>query len=85
MALTDYLVLHRPDVVILPGNSIIGGVSTGEINFGSIVNIFATSDKYSVGQNVAYRTDGQRLINLSRYQYAVIDEDKILYAETALP
>lgn len=81
MADTDYIILPKPSVIILPGNSLWNGVSTGEINFGSIVNIYGTSDKYAVGDNVAYITEGQKLINISRYQYAVIDEKNILYAE----
>lgn len=84
MALTDST-LPRYLVVILPGNSVTGDVSTGEINFGSIVNIFETSDSYAIGDNVAYITAGQKLINISRYQYAVIDEKNILYKEYILP
>ena len=79
------ITLPRYLVVILPGNSVTGDVSTGEINFGSIVNIFETSDSYAIGDNVAYITAGQKLINISRYQYAVIDEKNILYKEYILP
>lgn len=85
MADTDYIILPKPSVIILPGNSSLGAVSTGEINFGSIVNIYGTSDKYAVLDNVAYLTAGQILINISRYQYAIIDEKNILYAEEILP
>jgi len=84
MALTD-IILPKPLVVIFPGNSITGDVSTGEINFGSIVNIYDTSDGYAINDNVAYLTEGQRLINISRYQYAVIDEKNILYKEPVAP
>ncbi len=80
MALTDNT-LQKPMVVILPGDSITGEVSTGEINFGSIVNIYETSDRYAISDNVAYMTEGQRLVNVSRYQYAVIKEENILYKE----
>ena len=85
MAATDGIILQKPKVLILVGVSTLGGVSTGEMNFGSIAVIFATSDKYAVGQNVAYSTIGQELIIISRYTYARVDEDNILYAETALP
>lgn len=80
---TDGISTQSPTVLILVGASILGGVSTGEINFGTIAVIYATSDKYSVGQNVCYDTTGQRLVNISRYQYATIKEENILYIETA--
>lgn len=85
MAVTDGIILQYPDVIILVGTSTLGGVSTGEINFGSIAKIYATSDKYAAGQNVSYTTFGQRLIIISRYTYAIVKEENILYAETALP
>jgi hypothetical protein len=81
---TDGISTQRPEVLILVGASLLGGVSTGEINFGTIAVIFATSDKYSVGQSVCYSTEGQRLVNISRYQYATIPEGNILYTETAV-
>lgn len=80
---TSEIILPAPSVVILPGNSIAGGVSTGEINFGYIVRINDLSENYEAGQNVAYLTRGQVLIQISNFQYAVIDEKNILYRETA--
>ncbi len=84
MAATDGITTEKPTVIILVGSSILGGVSTGQINYGTIAVIFSTSDLYTVGQNVCYDTTGQRLVIISRYTYATIDEIKILYAETAL-
>ncbi len=80
---TTNIILPAPSALILPGNSIAGGVSTGEINFGYIVKINSLSDNYEAGQNVAYLTKGQVLIQISNFQYAVINEANILYWETA--
>lgn len=85
MAVTDGIILQYPDVIILVGASTLGGVSTGEINFGVIAKIYDTSDKYAASQNVCYRTEGQRLVIISRYTYAIVNEENILYSETPLP
>lgn len=80
---TDGMASKSPTVIILVGASLLGGVSTGQVNFGTIAVISPLSDNYSVGQSVAYSTDNQKLVNISGRQYATIDEANILYTETA--
>jgi hypothetical protein len=84
MAIIDNLALPQGYYFILNGASIQTGYNVGgngSLVFGSIAKIYATSDKFSVGQNVAYNPEGSQVVGYSNYQYALVEESKILYSE----
>lgn len=81
MALIDSLILPKPLVMISQGTSQFSAVPESGINFGQIVKIYETADRYAVGEIVAYSPIGQKIVGYSLYKYALIDEANILYSE----
>ena len=84
MAIIDNLILPNGYYFILNGVSIQTGYNAGgngSLVFGSIAKIYETSDKFTVGENVAYNPQGAQVVGYSNYQYALVEESKILYSE----
>ena len=79
------VILPKPLIMIQPGGSYQSGTSgQTPINFGNIVLVYDTCDLYEVGENVAYLTTGQTLVNYSNVEYAIVEESKILTNEGSI-
>lgn len=80
------IILQKGFVLITPGSSVLGGVGSGTpLNFGTISIINDLCDKWVVGQNVMYVTQGQTLITYDSVEYAMVHEDNIFYKENPAP
>ena len=83
---TPDLILQKPLILILPTDSVLSGTPMGTaLNFGNVELVYGTCDAFEVGDVVLYNTIGQTLVNYSGVEYAIIEEEKILYKEVPIP
>lgn len=85
MPATD-IILQKPFVLIQQTGSELGvNTGGGGILSGMIVNIYQTSDMYTIGDVVSYRVAGQEIISYENIDYSLVTEDKIFYKEIVAP
>lgn len=84
---TPNIILQKPKVLVqgTASPSSINAIGVANIMFGTIINIYATSDAYSVGDVVMFVQDKAIQITSGAETFLLIDETNIFFKEQAAP
>jgi len=81
------VVLDRPFVLISEAGSALGITTdnNSSILFGTIQNIYETSDRYSVGDSVMFIRDGSTTIYYDNSVFYLVREEFVFFKEVIPP
>jgi len=81
------IILDRPFVLIQESGSSLGITTdnNSSILFGGIVNIYETSDRYSIGDSVMFIRDGSTSILYDNSVYLLVREEFVFFKEVIPP
>ncbi len=85
MGLSDYGILQRPFVALLPGQSLRGIASArAGVQFGIIDSVNPYNINAVPGDSFMFNETNSMLINAYGTQYLIIDEENLVYKENPL-